>query len=298
MSSLDRRRSIFLTVLLPCVIYGIKRGIILVKATPFLWPILKCLRWWDRKGSQNVDHFVAISHFVAARIRCFYSRKADVIYPPVDASWIDSCEEGEPGRAFLYAGALVPYKRAELAVKVCTELDFPLWVVGTGSEEERLRKIAGPKVRFFGRVSDERLAELYRDCRALIFPGEEDFGIIPLECLAAGRPVIGLYAGALRESLSGVKPWDKGISPERASGVFFARGPKSQEKELIEAICYFIAAEQCFTVGSCQAQAQRFSPEVFRDSWIGLLKRRNLPFLPVELEVGQKKYVETKATAL
>ena len=136
------------------------------KITPLLWPILMALRKWDKRRSTSVDHFVSISRFVSARIRCFYGRASTVIYPPVDTDWIPTTSAESPGEAFLYAGALVPYKRPDLAVRACTELGLPLWVAGTGSEEERLRKIAGPSVKFLGRVSDEELASLYEIGRA------------------------------------------------------------------------------------------------------------------------------------
>ncbi|MDP1591074.1 MAG: glycosyltransferase, partial [Prosthecobacter sp.] len=172
-------------------------------ATPFLWPVLALLRRWDRRGAQGPDAFVAISRFIAARIRHFYGRDSEVIYPPVDTSWIARAGSGSRGRAFLYAGALVPYKRPELIVRAFNELAEPLWVVGSGPLLSRLKRIAGPNIHFFGQVSDAELSRFSAECRALIFPVREDFGMVPIECLAAGRPVIGLYEGALRETLRG-----------------------------------------------------------------------------------------------
>lgn len=238
------------------------------KLTPLLWPLVRALRAWDRRGSAGVDHFVAISDFVAARIRFFYKRSSDVVYPPVETSWIAPAAEGSRGEAFLYAGALVPYKRPDLVVRAFQELDAPLWVVGGGPEEERLRALAGPNVTFLGRVSDGELADYLRRCRALVFPGVEDFGILPVECLAAGRPVIGLYDGALRETLTGVKPWESSrIDSGAPTGVFIPKNRGGDLSALVDAIRTFMAREEEFTVRACVEQARRFSPERFVAMW-------------------------------
>jgi len=237
--------------------------------TPLLFPILSYLRAWDRKGSLGVHRFVAISRFVSARIRKFYKRKATVIYPPVEAGWITPREEGHAGQAFLYAGALVPYKRPEIAIKAFNKLGLPLWVAGTGPEEGKLRAMANSNITFLGRLSDEQLAERYRDCRALIFPGCEDFGIIPLECLAAGRPVIGLFDGALRETLAGICHWSGNSSSlviRQASGVFIDRRADRLEAT-IASINFFLKHEDQFSAATCTLNAGRFSQDRFFNSW-------------------------------
>jgi glycosyltransferase involved in cell wall biosynthesis len=252
------------------------------KLTFVLFPILLLLRVWDRLCSQGVTQFVAISRFVSARIRCFYGRSAAVIFPPVDTSWIKPTQSGVKGVAFLYAGALVPYKRPDLVVKAFNRLKEELWIVGSGPEEERLRAIAGPNVHFFGRVSDEELADFYGRCRALIFPGKEDFGMIPIECLAAGRPVIALYEGALKETLNGMKPWipqkrleEHGESEVESNfvGVFVRNRASDEVRALIDAVSYFVERETQFKVKSCVEAARQFSPERFRESWERLLCR-------------------------
>jgi glycosyltransferase involved in cell wall biosynthesis len=156
------------------------------------------LRLWDRLASDRVDHFVAISEHVASRIAKFYRREAAVIYPPVDVERfpVVNCSR----EYFLVVSRLVPYKKVELAVEAFTKLDLPLKIVGEGPERERLQAMAGPNIEFLGFVPEEDLPGLVSGCLALIFPGEEDFGIVPVEAMAAGRPVIGLARGGLMES--------------------------------------------------------------------------------------------------
>lgn len=246
--------------------------------TPVLWPLIRSLRAWDKQRSEGVTQFVAISDFVAARIRCFYGRHSEVIYPPVDTSWIEPVAPGRPGEAFLYAGALVPYKRVDRLVRAFNALGERLWIVGHGPEEKRLRKMAGPTIEFYGHVPDRELSAFYRRCRALLFPGIEDFGLIPLECMAAGRPVIALHDGALRETLRGLKPWTTNeVEPAQASGVFIENkqgdGEKAQLDSLLASVYYFIRHEQQFQVDSCVRQAQAFSPQRFFNSWDAFMSK-------------------------
>ena len=266
-------------------------------STPLVWPLIRYLRNWDVKGARNPDLFVAISRFVAARIRCYYGRESEVIYPPVDTSWIAPVKQGDTGEAFLYAGALVPYKRPELVVAAFTKLGLPLWVAGKGQMLRKLRRMAGKNVSFLGPVSDSELAELYRRSRALVFPGVEDFGMIPVECLAAGRPVIGLYDGGLKETLLGLTPWTSSSNPVQigfggmlgrhapleavdSSGVFVERFSGTSEKEQVEALIksvqYFIEREDEFRVESCVRRAEHFSPMRFFRAWNSLLGRHGL----------------------
>jgi glycosyltransferase involved in cell wall biosynthesis len=162
-------------------------------------PLAAVLRRWDRRTSRRVDRFVAISRFVADRIERCYGRTAEVIYPPVDVSRFELSPDGDD--FYLVVSALVPYKRVDLAVQAVTRLGRRLLIVGTGPEERRLRAMAGRGVEFLGWRSDEEVAGLYARCRALLFPGVEDFGITPLEAMAAGRPVIALAAGGALETI-------------------------------------------------------------------------------------------------
>ena len=162
-------------------------------------PLLSLLRLWDFAAASRVDHFVANSHTVAARIKKYYGRDSVVIHPPVDVSRFSL---GAPaGRFFLTGGRLVAYKRFDLVVDACTRTGFPLKVFGTGPVEEDLRRRAGPNVEFLGRVSDEEQAKLYQEARAFIHPQEEDFGITPVESMASGRPVIAYRKGGAMETI-------------------------------------------------------------------------------------------------
>ena len=236
--------------------------------TPLLWPVIASMRGWDRRGARGVTEFVAISNFIRARIRCFYHRDSSVVYPPVRTDWITPISGWSQGEAFLFAGALVPYKKPALVVEALNRIGAPLWIVGTGQEEEKLRKMAGPNVTFFGHVSDEELADIYRRSRALVFPGTEDFGLMPVEVMAAGRPVIGVYDGGLKDSVRGLKYWRKDEPPPSSpTGVFYPPGEAHQLDSLVSAIYYFIDNEAIFTPESCIIQASRFSPQVFEAAW-------------------------------
>lgn len=150
-------------------------------------------RAWDRRTAERVDRFVAISRAVAERIRRFYSRSAEVIHPPVRTDFFT--RGGEQGDAFLYVGRLVSYKRADLVVEAFAGSPHRLLVVGEGHLGRSLRAKATPNVRFLGEVDDARLRDLYRSARALVYPAEEDFGIVMAEAHACGTPVIALAAG-------------------------------------------------------------------------------------------------------
>jgi glycosyltransferase involved in cell wall biosynthesis len=163
-------------------------------------PVVAALRAWDRRTAARVDRFVAISKHVRERIRAFYGRESDVVYPPVD---IDRCTPGpEAAGSFdLVVSALVPYKRVDLAVRAYNRLGYPLKIVGVGTDAGKLSALSGPNVEWLGWRSDQEVLELYRSCRLLVFPGEEDFGIVPLEAQACGRPVVAYGRGGALETV-------------------------------------------------------------------------------------------------
>lgn len=152
---------------------------------------MRYLRSWDVRSSSRVDRFIGISRTVVARIARYYGREADLLFPPVD---VRGMPLGSGGSDYLVASRLIPYKRIDLAVAACSRLGLPLTVIGDGRDRPRLEALAGPTVRFLGRVSDARVREALGACRAFLFAGEEDFGIAPVEAMAAGRPVLA-YAG-------------------------------------------------------------------------------------------------------
>ncbi|MDD4870496.1 MAG: glycosyltransferase [Kiritimatiellae bacterium] len=163
-------------------------------------PLLAALRKWDRNASTHVDRFVAISHHVRKRIMDFYGREADVVYPPIDTEkWIPGGQRS--GNFDLIVSALVPYKRLDLAIKTYNHLGFQLKVAGVGTELKKLKSSASSNIEFLGWQPDDKLLELYRTCRLLIFPGEEDFGIVPLEAQACGTPVVAYAKGGLLETI-------------------------------------------------------------------------------------------------
>lgn len=215
-------------------------------ALGFFAPIL---RQWDVTTAARVDAFIANSKFVAMRIRKYYGRDSEVIHPPVSLSDFDIGESTDD--YYLCAGQLVGYKRVDLAVEAFTRMNKKLVVIGDGGELARLRKLAGPTVSFTGRASLSQLQHHFSACRALVFPGKEDFGIVPLEVMAAGRPVIAYGRGGALETVV-----------DGRTGLFF-------EEQSVDAL---VAAVQRFeSMGSVfrdrtaiRAHAQGFSTESFK----------------------------------
>jgi glycosyltransferase involved in cell wall biosynthesis len=217
------------------------------------------LRMWDVTSSQRVDDFLAISKHVQARVKKYYRRDAEVIYPPVDTYRFT------PGTKkrdfFLIVSSLAPYKSVDLAVEAFNRLGYPLRIIGSGPEERRLRAMARSNVAFLGWQRDEVVAEAYSSCRALIFPGEEDFGIVPLEAMASGRPVIAYGRGGALETI--VSSDRKGESPgESPTGLFFY---ERQSDSLIEAVELFIKGEQDFDPAAIRNHSLRWDREIFKE---------------------------------
>lgn len=216
--------------------------------TRTLMPVLAhYIRNWDALSSNRVDHYVANSQTVAARIGRYYRRDADVIYPPVDVDAFTIKPPSELGDFFLMAGELVGYKRPDLAVEAFNRSGHKLVVIGGGEMLDRLKAIARPNVTILGAQPFAVLKDHYARCRALVFPGEEDFGMVPVECMASGRPVIAYRKGGATETVVDGK-----------TGLFF-------DVQSVEAITEAVARfdGMTFDPETIAAHARLFSAEVF-----------------------------------
>lgn len=229
------------------------------------------LRTWDEKSADRVDHFAAISENVRRRIKKHYRRDSEVIYPPVDTDYfMPGREEGD---YFLVVSALVPYKRIDLAVLAFNQLNLPLLIVGEGAEKKKLMRMAGQNIKFIDWQSGPELTGYYQRCRALIFPGEEDFGIVPVEVQACGKPVIAFGKGGATESISGAYP-EQGVSSLH-TGLFFY--PQTAEA-LIQAVRRFESTR--FDPERIREQSLRFDKAVYR--------KRMKEFIETKFEEHQK----------
>ena len=209
------------------------------------------LRQWDVTSAQRVDGFVANSNFVAQRIKKYWRRDADVVAPPVSVHDFHPKPKSELGDFYLWAGELAPYKRPDLAIAAFKALEKPLVVIGgPDARVQALKPGAGPQTTFLGNVSFEVLKDHMARCRALIFPGEEDFGIVPVEVMASGRPVIAYGQGGVLDSVEDGK-----------TGLLF----KDQTIEgLTEAVRKFEASDLPDSVSeACVTRAQKFNEAAF-----------------------------------
>jgi glycosyltransferase involved in cell wall biosynthesis len=224
-----------------------------------VFPWCHYLRMWDVTSSARVDQFFANSTFIQARIQKYWRRDSTVVHPFVDLEKFPLSTESPRGNHYLVVSALVPYKRIELAVEACRKLNRELWIVGDGPLLKNLRKLAGPQTVFLGSVSSSRLSELYQGARALIFPGEEDFGIVPLEAMASGTPVIAFGRGGVLDT----------VLPGK-TGCFFT---KPDFESLAESIESFEKKGDAFSRVSCRTQAEKFSKQRFKDEFMAGLKK-------------------------
>jgi glycosyltransferase involved in cell wall biosynthesis len=211
------------------------------------------VRRWDIKAAERVTYFIANSHYVAARIQRFYGRDSTVIYPPIDLHRAQ--RSNEPGEHYLCAGRLVGYKRTELMIKACARLGRKLRIAGAGPEEARLKNMAeAAKVVFLGEMKTDALWKEYGECRALLFAADEDFGMVPLEVQACGRPVIAYGAGGSLETVRG--------GADSPTGVYF--GEQAVES-VMKGILQFEAADVAGRFDSTEIQnwAAKFATPVF-----------------------------------
>ena len=236
-------------------------------------PLVAGLRRFDRSSARRVTRFAAISRAVAGRIHRCYGRPSQVVHPPVDVERIIPSGQN-PEDFYLLVGAFVPYKCEALAIEAFRRLDRRLVVAGDGPMRARLEAAAPSNVEFLGRVSDGELADLYARCRALIYPQEEDFGIVAVEAQAAGRPVLAFARGGALDTVlplsrGGAPPWNTptihGRSPlhppPAATGIWFS--PQVPEA-LVEAVLRFEKLESHFDSEAIRSWAQHFGPDRFR----------------------------------
>jgi glycosyltransferase involved in cell wall biosynthesis len=215
------------------------------------------MRIWDRVAADRVDHFIANSEFVAQRIQKYYQREAEVIHPPVETKQFFPSEE-KAKNYFLAVGRLIPYKRFDLAIQAANVLGVKLRIVGVGPEEKRLRAMSGPTVQFFGKVSEEILQRMYRECRALIFPQVEDFGLTAVEVQASGRPVIAFRGGGALET---VRP--------NYSGMFFSEQTVSSLADAMQR-----TLKKRWVKKSIVKNAERFDTDKFKKRILEFVEER------------------------
>jgi glycosyltransferase involved in cell wall biosynthesis len=212
-------------------------------------PLAHYLRNWDVATASRVDDFAANSATVAQRIKAYYRRESSVVYPPVDTSAFTPVSHSDLGDHYLMVGELVSYKRPDLAVEACNRMGAKLVVIGGGEMLKHMRKIAGPTVTIMGPQPFDVLKYHYAHCKALIFPGEEDFGIVPVEAMASGRPVIAFGRGGATETVIDGK-----------TGVFFS---VQTVEAVIDAIERLGELQFCST--DAVNRANEFRTEVFVD---------------------------------
>lgn len=225
-------------------------------------PVVAYLRFWDKVAATRPDYYAAISKEVQMRIQKFYGRDSKIVFPPLTLleKNIDKkrrlSNKNRTQQFFLVVSRLVPYKRIDIAIEACTALSYPLIVVGSGSEERRLKTIAGSSVTFVSGLTDEELVEYYKNCRALIFPGEEDFGLAAVEAQSFGKPVIAYKKGGVAE-----------IVKDGKTGMFF----HPQSAVALQGVLKRFSRRR-FARRDCQEQVNKFSKDIFKKELLRIFK--------------------------
>lgn len=218
---------------------------------PFIKPLINLLKKWDYNAARKVDYFIANSNNIAAKIKKFYNRDSIIVYPGVNTEkfYIDGIKQNY----YLAVGRLLFYKRFDLMINVFNKLGLPLKIIGSGPEEKRLKKIAKNNIEFIGRVDDESLRKYCSGAEALIFPQDEDFGLVPLEAMACGTPVIAYFAGGAKETVIDGK-----------TGIFFYN---QTEKDLEDAIKKFELMKGNFNSEVIRGHALNFDEKIFKENF-------------------------------
>lgn len=236
--------------------------------------LVNYLRSWDLIAAQRVDCYLSISNTVRERIKKYYKRESEVLSPPVDIDKfrVQSCLSKNKGSStncvndkveddyFLVVSRLVRYKKTDLVVEAFNRMGKNLKIAGVGREFNKLKIRAGKNIQFLGQLTDEDLLFYYQNCRAVIFPQEEDFGIVPLEAQACGKPVIAYRAGGARETVI-----------EGKTGLFFN---KQKVEDIIEAVGKFERIRGQFKIEDCRNQAERFAKERFKKKFKELVEKK------------------------
>ncbi|WP_020468967.1 glycosyltransferase [Zavarzinella formosa] len=225
--------------------------------------LLKAIRNWDRRTSSRVTHFIAISKTIQDRIRECYGRESVIIYPPADTAFYSPDPAIKREDFYLIISAFAPYKRLDLAIEACKKLNKRLIVIGSGQDAARLRAMAGPTVEFLGWKSNEELRGHLRRCRALLFPGEEDFGIVPVEANACGTPVIAFAKGGATET---VTPFGE----PRPTGFWFA---EQTVDSLASAIETCEREHHGLNPADARAKAEMFDKKRYEQELLGYLAK-------------------------
>lgn len=219
------------------------------------------VRNWDYQAAQRVTHFIANSEYVARRISRFYGRPSRVIHPPINTR--QGFIANQPEDYYLAVGRLVGYKKTEILIEACNKLGRELRIVGEGPEMKRLRRVAGPTIKFLGKLNNTDLWQTYAHCRALLFAADEDFGMVALEAQACGRPVIAFGRGGSLETVRGLPDGPLGNEQDlkAATGLFFSH---QSEEAVVRAILRFEAMEGDLSPKLIQKHARQFDTAIFK----------------------------------
>lgn len=230
------------------------------KFVPFF---MNYIRIWDSVSAQRVDKFIANTNFVAKRIKKYYKKDSTVINPPVsvDRFYVEK-NESERGDYFLIVGRLIAYKRNDIVIEAFNQLGLPLKIIGRGPELKKLKKMAKENIEFLGRVDDKDLPKYYANCKAFIFPQEEDFGIVAIEAMAAGRPLIAYRGGDIVENME-----------EGKTGIFFER---QTSEDVVGAIEKFSDME--FDGEYIREKSLKFNKENFKEKIVKYIEEEYSKF--------------------
>lgn len=224
----------------------------------YLSSVFHRLRTWDAESADRPDMLLAASAEVQRRIQLYWRRESEVVHPPIRDIWFESELPKTPSRDyFLVVSTLAEYKRVDLAIEACNALKVPLKIAGTGRAETSLKKLAGPTVEFLGHQNDAQLKDLYANARAILFPGDEDFGLVPLEAQACGTPVIAYRSGGALETVT-----------EGVTGTFFTDNSASSLEGVIRTFDH-----KKYSSHSCRSAAQKHSESAFVHTMNATIKR-------------------------